>query len=1326
MKNRILTDALREVRRTRGRFLSLFLLSALAVAFLAGLRSTAPDMESAADRYFDSCNLMDLRVLSTLGLTDEDLAWLSHVDGVSYVEGAYSVDAVIHGADRELVVKVHSVTEGVNRPRLRAGRLPAGPGECAVEPGLLDALGLELGDSIVLDPGDGDYADALDDTPRTIVGVVDSPLYISQERGTSTLGNGKAEAFLLLPPSAFDLDTYTEAWLLADGAAGLLCYGDGYEALLDGLTDRVEALGEARAGLRKDQVLREAMGTLALAEETLAEETADARRTLDDAWDTLTDARTQLDEGWAEYEDGVADYDALMDEQRSALDESQAALDDALAELRAGQAEYDAGMAQVREGQAALDQAQAELDDAEKALAAGQVTLQENLDALSDARAELEDGEADYAAGAAALAQGWDELEAARVLARQGQAELDDAALTLSQGEAGYAAGLKELQAQEAELSAAEEAAESLRGWLDRVLAPAAEYPAAALAGINTPQLADRSYAALFGPLDQALEQVRPDLPAAQQSQVDRLRAALPADGDALWAGLTGDQPAAYAAGLSQALAGGWALLDPVTDETLDALADGRAQLETGKAQLAATRAQLDAGQAELAAGRAALAEAQALVNSGTAELEARQAELDAGRAELDAGWKEYNEGAAALAEAQAQAGSALAELEAGQAQLDAQARTLGEALAELEASRPALEAGWADYYAGVAQLQQGRYALEEADHEARETFRAAREELEEGEADYQDGLRDYWDGEAEADEALTDARRELNDARREVLEIEDAQWYVLGRESGQGYLSFQMDAQRMGSIADLFPLIFFLVAALVCLTTMTRMVEEHRVEIGGMKALGYGTAAISVKYVGYGLSARLLGGLTGLAVGVPLIPTIIFTAWQSMYTIGPLSLALYPDLSLLSVGAAAATVTLAALLTCRSTLAAVPAQLMRPRAPKAGKRVLLERIGPLWRRLSFLQKVTLRNLFRYKKRFCMTVAGIGGCTALIVTGFGLRDSLLAVSDIQYGELSRYTLQVQLADDVTQAEAQEVDAALSDAGAQAALPARLTAVTASAGGREVEVYQMAAAGPEDFGDLLVLRDRASHDPVPLTDDGAVITEKLAQLLSLSVGDPITLSGDGEVTVTVTGITENYVYHYVYLTAAGYEAVCGAAPAENARLVRCADDAADAVSAAVVPLAGVTAVTYIADSQNTYQQSMAVVDAAVLLVIVSAGALAFVVLLNLSSINLTERLRELATLKVLGFYDREMAAYVFRENVLLTVFGVLAGMVMGKFLHRWLIGTVEIDLMMFGRSAHPLSYLWAALLTVLFSFLTGLLSRRRLRDIDMVESLKTVE
>lgn len=1325
MKNRILTDALREVRRTRGRFLSLFLLSALAVAFLAGLRSTAPDMEAAADRYFDACQLMDLRVLSTLGLTDEDLAWLSHVDGVSYVEGAYSVDAVIHGTERELVVKVHSLTEGVNRPRLRSGRLPAGPGECAVEPALLDALGLELGDSIVLDTGDGDYADALDDTPRTIVGVVDSPLYISQERGTSTLGTGKAEAFLLLPPSAFDLDTYTEAWLLADGAAGLLCYGDGYEALLDGLTERVEALGEARAGLRKDQVLREAMGELTLAQETLDRETADAQRELDDAWDTLSDARRQLDEGWAEYEDGVAEYDALMEEQRSTLDESQAALDDALAELRAGQAEYDAGMLQVTEGRAALDDAQTELDDARRVLEAGQVTLDATKKQLEEGRAELVAREAEYAAGAAALAQGWDELEAAQILARQGQAELDDAALTLSQGDAQYAAGLKELQAQEAQLSAAEAEAEALRGWLDKVLSPAAKDPAAALAALTTPQLADRSYAALFGPLDEALEQVRPDLPAGQQSQADRLRAALPADGDALWAGLTGEQSAAYTAGLSQALKGGYALLDPVADKTLDTLADARTQLEAGKAQLAATRAQLDAGQAELAAGRAELAEAQALVSSGTAELEARQAQLEAGRAELDAGWKEYNDGAAAFADAQAQADSALAELEAGQVRLDGERDALSAAGETLARSKETLEAGWTDYYAGVAQLQQGRYALEEADHQAQETFRAAREELEEGEADYQDGLQDYWDGEAEANDALTDARRELNDARREVLEIEDAQWYVLDRESGQGYLSFQMDAQRMGSIADLFPLIFFLVAALVCLTTMTRMVEEHRVEIGGMKALGYGTAAISVKYVGYGLSASLLGGLTGLAVGVPLFPTIIFTAWQSMYTIGPLALGFYPALSLLSVGAAAATVTLAAALTCRSTLAAVPAQLMRPRAPKAGKRVLLERVGPLWRRLSFLQKVTLRNLFRYKRRFCMTVAGIGGCTALIVTGFGLRDSLLAVSDIQYGELSRYTLQVVLSDNVTQAEAQEVDAALSAAGAEA-LPARLTAVTASAGGREVEVYQMAAAGPEDFGDLLVLRDRTSHDPVPLTDDGVVITEKLAQLLSLSVGDPITLSGDGTVTATVTGITENYVYHYVYLTADGYAALYGSAPEGNARLVRCADDAADTVSAAVVPLAGVTAVTYIADSQQVYQQSMAVVDAAVLLVIVSAGALAFVVLLNLSSINLTERLRELATLKVLGFYDRELSAYVFRENILLTVFGVLAGLVMGKYLHRWLILTVEIDLMMFGRSAHPLSYLWAALLTVLFSFLTGLLSRRRLRDIDMVESLKTVE
>ena len=556
-------------------------------------------------------------------------------------------------------------------------------------------------------------------------------------------------------------------------------------------------------------------------------------------------------------------------------------------------------------------------------------------------------------------------------------------------------------------------------------------------------------------------------------------------------------------------------------------------------------------------------------------------------------------------------------------------------------------------------------------------------------------------------------------------------EWYVLGRDTNSGFVSYSQDAERVDNLSSIFPVIFFVVAALACLTTMTRMVEEQRTQIGSLKALGFSRLAISQKYIGYAFVASLVGGLIGLGVGATLIPAVIANAFQIMYAIPGLDYKMQLPLFVLAVLAAVACTTGAALWACLSTLIDTPANLMRPRAPKAGKRVFLEYIKPIWRRLSFTWKVSMRNLFRYQKRFWMTVIGIGGCTALIVTGFGLHESIFDVLDKQFDEISLYDATVGLDEDLTEEQKQGIEDYLD--GEEAVEDYMFTyqqMMDASTTGTSYDVYLFAVDDVEEFGRFVDLRHRSDHSPVELDGSGVVIDEKLSELLGVSVGDTITLEGDQRVEAVVADITENYVYHYVYLTRDLYTQLYGEDYQNNVMLLAYQDgmgvDVSNQTSETLMKMDGVASYSYIATIRDSFEDSMDAINYAVVIIIVAAAALAFVVLYNLTNINITERRSELATLKVLGFYDGETTAYVLRENVFLTIFGVILGLVLGRFLHSWMVLTVEVDLVMFGRTAPPYAYVLAAALTALFSLIVNVAAHFRLKKIDMVESLKTVE
>ena len=1110
-KNRLTTDAAREIRHTFSRFLSILVLSALAVAFLSGLRATAPDMKFTADNYYDRTSLMDGWVLSTLGLTQGDLDALAAAEGVDQVEGAWTVDATAV----DCIVSVRSMPERLNLLEVKRGRLPEAPDECVTEGLLLVELGLDVGDTVEL-VLDEDHQGDLTRTTYTIVGVVNCPLYVGTDRGTSSLGSGSVDAFLFVPGENFTYDYYTAAYFTGQGLKELNSYSDEYEDRAEALIDSLDALAEERAQLRYDTLIGDAQKELDDAQGELDDARAEADQELADAQKELNDARKELDDGWADY----------------------------------------------REGQDTLER---ELADARR-------TLADALQKLNDAQRELDDGRAQYEDGLTQYEDGLDQYE---------------------DGLAQYQAGLAQYQ--------------------DGL----AEY--------------ERNKAALDG----------------QQAQVNE--------------GL-----AQYEAALKQA--------------------EGTPAYEQVKAQLAEQKAQLDAAQTQLDAGYAQLAPVKAQLDGVKAQLDESRAVLDTSKGSLDS----------------------------ARATLDDTGRQLADAERQIADGRR-------DYQSGQAELAQAR-------RDGEQELADALQKLEDGEAEYADGLKEYEDGRAEADEKIADAQQKLDDARDELDKVEECEWYVLGRNTNAGFVGFDQDTERVSNLATIFPVIFFLVAALACLTTMTRMVEEQRTEIGALKAMGFSRLSISQKYIGYAFLASLIGGILGLAIGCTLIPAVIANAFNIMYAMPPLEFREQTALCVLAVLAAVLCTTGAALWACLSTLIATPANLMRPKAPKAGKRVLLERVGFIWKRLTFTWKVTMRNLFRYQRRFWMTVIGIGGCTALIVTGFGLHESIFAILNKQFDEISLYDATVGLDEDAAPDELAAVTDYLDNSGKVERwhLTSQHTA-EASNRGVAYDVGLYAIDDFEGFTRFMNLRHRQDDGPVTPPEDGAIITEKLSELLGVEVGDTITIDKDGRVDVRVDDIVEHYVQHNVYLSAACYERLFGETPAQNLILLEYGDGAqSDEVSAQLMAMDAVTSHSYIAAIRDSFTNSMEAIDYAVVIIILSAAALAFVVLYNLTNINITERTRELATLKVLGFFDKEITAYVYRENVFLTLFGILLGLVMGRFLHAWMVLTVEVDIVMFGRTAPPYAYVLAAALTVVFSVMVNIAAHFKLKKVDMVESLKTVE
>ena len=1083
MKKVIWKDSIREIRLSLARFISIFAIIFVGVAFFAGVKSTAPAMKYSVDLYYDEYDMADIRVLSTFGITDDDIEAIQNSEGVEKVQAGYFCDVVTTVDSTQFVYTVHSIPlaaketsdeKYINKFKIVEGRYPQKSGECVIENPLYVDLNLNIGDVISVDSGKEEKIteSTLKANKFTIVGIVESPYYLSFEKGQSDIGSGKVNFFMAVLEEDFIMPCYTEALVTVKNAKGLNSYYDEYKNLVEKTSAPLENLGVERTQLRIDGIRDEANAELEKARNTYEEEKTNYESEITDAEEALENAKIELVEGQATLDANKESFDIYYEQSSKQLNETQTKLDEAEDEYAEAKEEFDT----LKE------------------------TYGDDLETLNETTQEL-NAQRDSA-----------------------QERLDELYLRLED----------------------ENLTDEEREGIEQLISYYEDYVVV---------------------IDDQLE-----------------------------------------------------LLNNLND-----LSQG--QISSTEEQLEATRSELDSQASELRTAKRELKDSK----------EEAETEFEEGQNDIDEGWIEYNDG-----------------------------------MEELN-----------------KQKEKGQQKL---------------------------------------DEAL----EKLNEAEKEIEKLKTPQWYVLTRDEMFSYVDYGKTADRIDAIAKIFPAFFFIVATLVCLTTMTRMVDEQRGAIGTYKALGYSNYKIAAKYAVYAAIASLFGGIAGLFAGINIFPKVIYNAWTMKYTLPEFNQTPQVILMIASVLIGVLVTSLSALISCNASLKETPSILMRPKSPKPGKKVFVENMKNLWRRLTFSQKVTARNLFRYKKRLLMTIVGILGCCGLLLAGFGLSNSISQIVDKQYKEIFNYHINMRYSEYSDDDEKQSIMTDL-DTDERVLSYLATTETNASIKGKDddISVSLIVPSSLEKFKDYVTLRHRVSGKSITLNESGMIITEKLSKELKVKVGDFVEITNEDSQTkkVMITDITENYVFHYAYMSRAYYNEIFLNVPDINNLMIKLNNansEIESALGSKLISSDAVSSIEYYSEAIDTFSDTVKILNSIVIVIIISAGLLAFVVVYNLTNINICERIREIATLKVLGFYQKEVGAYVYRENIIIGAIGAIIGLSCGIILHRFIMVSIEQDGIMFGNYINPISYLYSFIITLGFVALVNLIMYRRIKNIPMVESLKSVE
>ncbi len=1077
MKKAVIKDALREIKKSYKRFISILLMAFLGVGFFAGIRASSPDMLDTIDTYYKNQNVYDIQVLSTLGLTSDDINAISKIENVEHVDGNFETDGQIEVGNKEVIAKVMSLND-FNTPVLIDGSLPSAKNECVVEERFLTVNNKNIGDTIELNIKDmqndnGEDVPYLYEKELKIVGTVQSPMYISLDRGTSTLGSGKIDYYMYIPKSNIQANSiYTNIYVKVKDANKYTTSSKKYEDCVNSVKTEIEKIKDNREKSRYDSLVN-----------TVTKKVEDAEKELNTQ---KTDAKSKIADAEKELENGKK-----------------------------------------------------QIENAEKTIKSNRIKADKEF---NKAYAELINGKNK-------IADSEKQLESKE---KQANEEFD------------------KLEKQKAEL--------------------------------NT-QLTT---------LNSGITEV--------QKNIENINIALKNPN------LTSEQKANF-------------------EKTKKQLENKLSELNNTKAQLVSAISKIDSG-----------------IATGKTEIKSAKNKLQSAKNELKKSENAY-------------------------------------------------------------------YSTKNSTYKQLDN---AEEELELSKKELKDGENELEKNKKEFNEKIADAESKLNDARAKIAEIENPKWYVLDRKGNTGYSSFIQDTDSIANIGKVFPVIFFIVAALISLTSMTRMVEEQRTQIGTLKALGYNKLQITSKYVLYASLACIIGSILGMSVGFVLLPKIVWKMYSMMYQIGDIQTSFNFEIGSLGFILIVISILGATIYAVIKELIQTPATLMRPKSPKMGKRVFLEKVTFIWKRLSFSRKVTVRNIFRYKKRFLMTIIGIMGCTALIVTGFGIRDSIRAIMPDQYEKVFNYDLQINLKADLDKKQKQDfINSLTNDDKIEKLSETYMSSISAINENVEENVQIIVPNNNTDFNTLINLTDVKSKNNLSLPEDGVLLTDKAAQLLGVEAGDTITLkdTDENETNVKVTNVVENYVYHYIYMSKSMYENLYSKSFDSNVILTKdfnLDNETEDNFVKDLMNMPEVASVTRISTAMNMMNDTMKSLNYVVVILIVSAGLLAFVVLYNLSNVNISERIRELATIKVLGFYDKEVYLYITRETIILTAIGLVLGLVAGYFLDFFILETCEINMLRFRKFVAPLSFVFAALITILFTIIVNIVTYFALKKINMIESLKSVE
>ncbi len=1267
----------RSIKNSLGRFLAIMIITMLGSAFFGGLMATQPAFLKTAQNFTDEYNLYDFRILSTYGIDEDDIAAVAALKDTQTASGSVYYDAIANTPGGEMVIRILSITEGVNDLMLVEGRMPENENECVIDSNYFTDT--EIGDVITFsEENEEDTLEALQES-YTVVGKVFSPLYMNTERGTTSIGNGKLTSFMYVLEESLDFEYYTEVYIALKEDWEI--YSDEYNDYVDSLEEIFEDTATVTVYARYSDIVSEA-------EEELLEGEQD-----------YADGEQELLDGEQEYADGVQE---LADEKAD------------------GEQELADAWAEIEDGRAQILSARQELLDAEETLADAKAQYEEGLAEYYEGLAEYEDGVAQAAAGyeelvaaEVELSSAWEQLQAAQTQLADAWTQLEEGKAQLDESEEIYnlCVSVRDYLNENPDITDILEYLESSGdGTVDLDVL---------LGMISNEELRD----ALQDVFSQLQDMVEGTTDSGDDESADS-----EADGDDSDDDTYGDAEADSGTdtGSDTGTAG-----DTQTNVSVDDILNW---LEENLGDY------LDA-QMDLSELYAFLGIEESGIDSLVEILE--QIGTDGLLDTLDSVIEQYESGLASYESGLASYYEGVASYEAG--------------LQEYYDGVSQVEAGWAEYYDGLSQLEEARVQLEDAWAQLQDAAQQiadgeqeiadgwaeladAIQELIDGEAEYEDGLEEFYrllaeaeqelaDARAELDDGwaeLKDARTELDDGWAELYDLEEPEVYIYGREILTGYVCFEADAGIVEAIAQVFPVFFFLIAALVCSTTMTRMVDEERGQIAALRAIGYGTGAVMSKYLIYaGLSAGT-GSIIGYFGGCVLFPLVIWNAYSTMYGFGSLILSFSARIFLITFAAAMLCSMGSAYLSLRSEVKQAPAQGMRPKAPTAGKRIFLEYIPFVWKRFSFMGKVSMRNIFRYKKRMFMMILGISGCTALVITGFGIRDSVVDICDYQYGEIQLMDMAVTFRNEVSSEMTEALDGDLSDEVTEYAV-LRLQSVESEAlDGTTKSVYMIAA--DESVTGLVSLHENDGELSYPGLGE-VLISDKIAEECNVEVGDEITFSFDDneETTLVVAGIFDNYVYHYAYITPETYETYFGTEWIANTVYLSIADGVdAHELSTDLSDYDGVSQIEIMSDTTARVENMLSCMDAIVLLIIVCAGALAFVVLFDLSNINIQERVREIATIQVLGFNEKEVRQYVFRENLVLSAMGIVCGMPLGVWLTDFVLAQITIDMISFKTKLQPLSFLYGAVIVFGFTVFVNRVMRGKLKKINMAEALKSIE